>query len=107
MQLARVAAAVPFLVMAVGDVQRWAQIGDGREHLVSINRMFAHHYPLFIAQRTRLAQDFVWHAHLADVVQEGAAADVHQFGLAYFHGARQFHGHLGDALGMAFGLLVT
>ena len=46
-------------------------------------------------------------AHLADVVQQRAAANVHQLGLGQAVGARQPQRQLGDALGMALRLMVA
>src|SRR5581483_4047945 len=50
-QGARVAGAVPFFVMAVGNIERAAQIGNRREHVVGKLGMPAHDDPLFLGER--------------------------------------------------------
>ena len=74
-----VAAAVPFLVVAVGDVQGRPQIGDGGQEPEGLVRVLAHDFPLLRGQRTRFQQDAVRNADLADVVQQGPPAHVIQF----------------------------
>src|SRR5665648_296659 len=69
--------------------------------------MLAHDDPLFIGQRARLEQNTIWYAHLADVVQQGTAPDMHKIRLAHAQQAGDVYCHFSDALAVAFGLLVT
>src|SRR5690349_5864339 len=50
LQVARVAAAVPVFVMAIGNIERGTQIGDRVEHLVGKLGMLAHFLPLFVRE---------------------------------------------------------
>ena len=69
--------------------------------------MAAHDLPLLRAERARFEQDAVWNAHLTDVMQQSAAANMHQVGIAGPHQARQIEGQLGHALGVTLGFLVA
>ena len=51
-------------------------------------------------------QDGVGDTHLADVVQQGAAADVNQIAFADAGCPGQGQGRFGDAQGVAFGLVI-
>ncbi len=63
-------------MVAVGDIQAAAQVGDRREHFIGIDRMLAHDLPFLVIQGAGLMKDGIRYAHLANVVQDGAAADV-------------------------------
>ena len=52
---------------------------NGGEHLIRIEWMPAHDHPFFLGQRTGFLQDLIRDAHLAHIVQQGAAADMQQF----------------------------
>ncbi len=99
LQAARVAAAIPLFVVAIGDVQRHAQVGDRREQIVGEGRVLAHDRPLVVGERAGLEQNAVGDAHLADIVEQGAAPDMHQLGLANAHVPGQLHRQVGDSAG--------
>ena len=107
LEAARVAGAVPPLVVAVGDVERRAEELDRREQLVGELGVPAHDDPTPPRERTRLEQDAVGNAHLADVVQEHTAADVHEVVRADTHRPRQPRRQLRDARRVAVGLAVA
>ena len=106
-EAARVAAAVPFLVVAVGDVERPLQVGDRLEHLPGVGGMHVHERPLVVGQRVGLEQDAVGDAHLADIMQQRPAPDLDQLPGPDAHPFRQPDGHPGHALGVALRLLVA
>ncbi len=107
LQAAWVAGAVPFLMVSVGDVQGWAQVRDGCKHVAGELGVFTHDDPFLVRQFAGFEEDGVGDAQLAHVVQQGAAADVHEFLLGYTHRTGDVHRHLGNALAVAFGLLVA
>jgi len=78
LQATRVARAVPLLVVAVGDVQRGPQVEHRGQQVIRRRGVAAHDHPLLLRERPRLEQDGVGHAHLADVVQQGAPAHLRQ-----------------------------
>ncbi len=69
--------------------------------------MFAHDDPLFIRQFARLEQDPVGDAKFTHIVQQCAAADMHDlfFVNPHFHGEVQRH--LGHPLRMPLRFLIT
>lgn len=64
-----IALPVPFLVVAVRDVQRSSQVPDGREQFVRVVGMPSHDLPFLIIKRPGLEQNGIRDTHLADVVQ--------------------------------------
>src|SRR6185369_17693590 len=67
---------IPFFMVAVGDVQSWAQKGNRLEQLVGVDGMALHDLPLFRVERPRLQQDGVRDADLADVMKHGPSSQV-------------------------------
>ena len=102
-----VAGAIPFFVVAVGDVEGGVQEGDGGEQLVGEGGVLAHEGPFVIGEGGGLEQDGVWDGHLADVVEQGAAAQVDELVIGEVQGLGEGEGHLGDALGVAFGFFIA
>ena len=77
-ETARIAGAVPLLMVGVGDLQRRAEETDRREPLLGVFRVPPHDRPFLVVQRSGFEEDGVGDAHLADVMEQGAAADVGQ-----------------------------
>jgi hypothetical protein len=86
---ARIARVVPFLVVALRNIQRRPQKDDGREQGISVGRILAHENPFGVRQRPGLEQDMIRYAHLADVVQKRPAPHVHQRRLTHAIGLSQ------------------
>ena len=93
-------------MVGVGDIQRRAQEGNGGEQLEGVHRVLLHHLPLLRRQRPRLVQNLVRDAHLADIVQQRAAADMHQVIPAHPHGPRHLHRLLHHPARVVLGLQV-
>ena len=94
-------------MMAVGNVQRLSQVMDGSEHLVGKAWVLLHNHPFFVGQWAGFEQNPVRNTHLADIMQQGSPADLHQFCIAKVEEARKFHHHPGYSQGMPFGLFVA
>src|SRR5204863_4415303 len=71
----RIAGAVPALVVMADDARDVLEEGNTGDDPRAVLRMFTHGGPLGLRERPRLAQDVVWDADLADVVQDGAATE--------------------------------
>src|SRR5436309_5749482 len=52
-QPSRIPCSLPFLVMAVRDVKRLAEVREGREQLIPMRRVFLHHHSLFVGEWAR------------------------------------------------------
>ena len=91
---------VPPLVVAVRDVERRLEESDARDHLVRPYGVLAHELPLVLVQGSGLLEYRVRDADLADVMQKGPSAHMHQVFLGNAHPARQFDGELRHALGV-------
>src|SRR5207248_6329075 len=76
LETARIAAAVPALVVAAGDIGGEVGAVAAREELAAPHRVLLDHHPFFRAETVRAAEDAVGHAHLADVVQPGGEVDL-------------------------------
>ena len=74
-----VTAAVPLFVMLMGNGKGGAQIVNGRQHFIRIDRMLLHDVPFFLGQFIRLKEYRIRDAHFAYIVQERAAADVFHY----------------------------
>jgi hypothetical protein len=73
-EAARVALAVPALVMAADHLDRVAERLDPGHHLHAEQRVGAHHLPLAVVQRSRLVEHRLGDADLADVVEQEPVA---------------------------------
>src|SRR5690606_31876218 len=105
-QAVRVAAAVPLLVVVERDRERRAQEVDRTQQLDCVGRMALHDFPLIRVQLAGLEQDRVRHAHLAYVVKQRTASDMHEFVPWYPHALGQGDGHVRHAAAVALSLLV-
>ncbi len=63
--------------------------------------------PLFLGERPGFEQNAVGDAHLTDIVQQGAAANLDDLVLADTHRPGEPDRHLGDPPAMPFGLLIA
>src|SRR3990170_8746551 len=102
-----VTGAVPLLVVAQGNRQRWAEERDRREPIVGVLRVAAHDVPLFRGECAGLQKDPVGDGHLADVMQQGAPSYVHDVSFRHADGAGQTIGHLDDAHTVPLGLVIS
>ena len=94
-------------MVAVRNIQGWPEERHRLEQVVGKFGVFAHDNPILLGELVRLAQDFIRHAHFANIVQQRPAPDVYQLSLADSQGLRQGYGHLGHAPGMTFGFAVA
>ena len=106
LEAARVAGAVPFLVVAVGDVEGGAEIDDGRKELIGDYGVPPHDLPLVFIERAGLEEYPVGDAHLADVVEQGAPAHVDMLLLSHVHLAGYPERQVRNAAAVALGLPV-
>ena len=102
-EAARIAGAVEAFLVRQHDFCRFLEEGNAFQHGETDFAVLAHHVTLFGGQGTGLAQDAIWNAHLANVVEECAARDVTQQAFIHAHGARNRDGESGDALAVTFG----
>ena len=72
----RVAAAVPALVLVAHQQTGAGEELDGREDLLADDRVALDLEPLLGRQRAALVEDRLGHRDLADVVEDGAEAQV-------------------------------
>ena len=70
----RIAVAVPALVLVAHRPGDRAHARDRADDPLADHRVLAHHLPLAVVERSRLVQDLVGHADLADVVQQRRGA---------------------------------
>ena len=63
----RIAAAIPFFVMRVGNIECGPQVFDGRKQFERVNRMFFHYDPFRVGKRAGFEQNRVGDAHFADI----------------------------------------
>src|SRR5690606_25485711 len=102
-----IAAAVPALVVAVGNIRRLAQVGNGGQHLETVQGVALHDLPLLRRQLAGLQEDGVGDADLADVVEQGAAPHMDQLVIPHPHltGDGEGVGHHPPAVAFGFLLL--
>ena len=93
--------------MGIGNFQRGTQIDDGRKQLQRVRWVLLHDHPFFVRKRAGLEQNRVGNAHFSDVVEQGAAPNLHQFGVGQSHVFRQTQRFGGDALAVPFGFFVA
>src|SRR5687768_3465860 len=107
LQAAWITTAVPFLVMAEGNVQRVAEISNGREHIVGKLRVLSHDFPLIGGQRSALMQDPIWDAYFAYIMQERPAPNIEQFVAGDAHTNGDLFGQFCNTLSVTFRISVT
>ncbi len=107
LQAARVSAAVPLFVMTIRNRQRGAQVRNGGKQIVRVLGMSFHNFPLSLGQWSGFGQNSIGNAHLANVVQQRAAAHVFPFRFGNAQAPYQLQRQFGNAAGMSFGFLVT
>jgi hypothetical protein len=69
--------------------------------------MHFHEFNFLIRQRCRLEQDAVRNAHLADIMQQGATVNMHQFVFAHADCPGQVQGHFGHTLRVTLCFLIA
>src|SRR6267378_214475 len=106
-ELVRISAAVPALLVREHDLRGGAEEVDGLQDAVAHLGMPPHLRPLCLGQRTRLEENAVRNADLADVVEERAAADVLDLVLGYAHPPGDGDGVAHHALGVIAGLVLA
>ena len=106
---ARVAGAVPALVVVERDLLRHLQDGEGAlaEDLGAHLGVLLHHLPLGGGQLARLEEDLVGDADLADVVQRRGAPEQRGLVLAEAEAAGDQRGGPANALGVLVGGVVA
>ena len=89
------------------DDQCGFEVTDRRQQQLGVHRVLAHHGPFRLIERSRLEQDAVGHAHLADVVQDGAALEAQQLFAGQPHAFRQPNRVRHHALGVPLRLMIA
>ena len=102
-----VAGAVPLLMVAVGDLRRFGQIGNAYQPVVGVYAMAFNQDPFLVRQLAGLQQHGIGHTELADIVQQRPAAQMRHGGVVESQGRSHPDRHGDDALGVPLGLLVA
>ncbi len=103
-QAVGVTRAVPALVVAQGDIQGGAQVLDRGEQFVAQAGMAFGDLPFTRIQAAGLVEDVLGDDQLADVVQQGAAAQVVELPFVHVEFAGELDGPVRHALGVGLGL---
>ncbi len=93
--------------MAVGDVERAAQVGDGGQQVVSVNRMLSHLLPFQLGQPACFLEDMIGDTHFADIMQQNAAVNVDHLVVVHSHILGKAKRQLGHPARVAFGFAVA
>src|SRR5262249_52803558 len=100
-QAARISGAIPALMMAIGYVQRRAQIDDRCQDAKAIVRMLLDNSALGLRERRGIYQHRLGDTEHADVVEQRATPDVNELRGGEPDGLGQSHGQVGHSPGMA------
>ena len=76
LESAWVAGSIPFFVVAVGYLQRGADIGNRKEHFMGIDGMLAHDCPFLISKRDRVYAGY-YREYLSCRYHEASHLDGH------------------------------
>ena len=106
-EAAGIAAAVPFLVVIIRDIQRLIEESQPRKEVPSYRRMPFHDFKFLIAQGAGLEEYRIRYTHLAYVVEKGSVAYAVQFLSRYPEASGQLHRHARHAAAVPLGLAVA